>query len=386
MLLALPNDQVVPYRRTLTSLYRKRIRVALLDKHGDTVENLTTSFQGGQVTVEAPRDVTRSLNLTILDPRHQYGFDADTFQGGLLDLTRMVRIFWVVDGPLLARPISQPVFTGPITDLARTGALVEIEAQGKEIRGLTPSRRTLRIPAGTPRTDAIKIILRERMGETRLGGIPDLPAKLPDRVIVGPKDQPWKVAKRISLSFNRQLFYDGAGVPRLRKKPMRAGWEFRTGPGGSIISPVHTRADLRSVKNHVRVTGAVPKGKKEPVSAIATADRWHPLSPWENGLGLEDAPMWLEDEFSNDHLRTVKECQEVADERLREGLRLLHEASFDAVPVPHLNELDLVDVHTDYESVTTRLEKFVLPLWGGQMNVGYIDPYAMHRKRGGAAA
>jgi hypothetical protein len=382
MLLSIPNDQVIPYRRTLASRYEKKIRVALLDKNGDTLENLTPAFQGGQISVEAKRDVTHGLNISILDPRHAYGFDADTYQGGLLDLTRMIRVFWVVDGPLLARPISQAVFTGPVTDLSRTGALVDIEAQGKEVRGLTPSRRTLIIKKGEPRTDAIKRILRERMGETRLGGIPDLPAKLPADVIIGPKDQPWKVAKRIAASFNRQLFYDGGGVPRLRKKPTKAAWEFRTGQGGSVTTPVVTRADLKSIRNHVRVTGATPKGKKQPISAQATADRWHPMSPWE--LGVEDAPMWLIDEFSNDHLRTEKECREVAEERLRDGLRLLHEASFNSIPVPHLNPLDLIDVHTEYESVTTRLQTFTLPLYGGSdMTLGHIDPYSLHKRRNG---
>lgn len=379
MLLAIPPSQRTPYRKTLSSVYTKRIRVALLDRAGNTVENLTRAFQGGQVNVEARRDVSRMANLSILDAKGKYGFDADTYQGGELDLTRMVRIFWVVDGPLLDEPISVPVFTGPVTRLQRVGALVQIEAQGKEAYGLTPSRRTLTIKKGARRTDAIKTILRERMGETRLNAIPDLDARLPSDVVVGPKDQPWKKALRIGDSFNRQLYYDGAGVPRLRPRPGKVTWHFRGGEnGGEITSPVSVSADLTNVKNHVRVTGATPKGKKQPIVAVATADQHDPLSPWR--LGPPGAPMWLVDEVSNDHLRSQRECQQLANRKLKDGLRLIHDTSFNAVPVPHLDPLDLAKVLTDYESATTRLETFTLPLGlGEEMTIGYVDPYSLHR-------
>lgn len=380
MLLPLTRSERLAYAETLSSVYTKRIRVSLLDRNGQTVENLTSAFRDGRVTVDAHAQVTRGLSLEILDPQRRYGFDADTYQGGDLDLSRMARVFWVVDGPLLAKAISVPVFTGPLTQLRRDGALVRIEGQGKEAIGLTPSRRTLTIRKGARRTDAIKTILRERMGETRLGAIPDLPARLPSDVVVGPKDAPWERAVRLGKSLDRQLYYDGAGVPRLRRRPGRETWEFRGGEnGGSLTSPVSVSADLQQVKNHIRVTGATPKGKKQPIMATATADRTHPMSPWK--LGPAGAPMWLTDEVSNDHLRSVKECQNLADRRLRDGLRLIHDTSFNALPVPHLDPLDLVKVVTDYEAATTRLETFTLPLGlGSDMAVGYTDPYTMRRR------
>lgn len=380
MLLALTRDERLAYWRTLSSVYTKRVRVALLNRNGQSLENLTPSLQDGAVTVDAHAQVTRALSLQLIDPKRRWGFDADTYTDGELDLTRMIRVFWVVDGPLLASPVSVPVFTGPVTQLRRDGALVRIEAQGKEAYGLTPSRRTLTIRKGARRTDAIRDILRERMGETRLGGIPNLSARLPSDVVVGPKDSPWERAQRIARSFDRQLYYDGAGVPRLRHRPTRVTWEFRGGEnGGSLTSPVSVSASLQQVRNHIRVTGATPKGKKQPVMAIATADRLHPLSPWK--LGPSGAPMWLTEEISNDHLRSNADCRRVADRRLRDGLRLIHDTSFNALPVPHLDPLDMVKVVTDYEAATTRLETFTLPLGvGGDMEVGYSDPFTQLRR------
>lgn len=381
MLLPLSRAQRLAYWETLSSVYTKRVRVALLNRNGDSLEDLSHVLHDGSVTVDANAQVTRASSIEIVDPKRRFGFDADTYTEGVLDLTRMLRIFWVVDGPLLAKPVSVPVFTGPITNLQRDGALVRIEAQGKEVNGLTPSRRTLTFRKGARRTDAIRSILSDRMGETRLGGIPDLPQRLPSDVVVGPKDAPWERAQKIAHSFDRQLYYDGAGVPRLRRRPTRVSWQFRGGEnGGSLTSPVSVSADLQGVKNHVRVTGATPKGKKQPVMAIATADKLHPLSPWK--LGPDGAPMWLIDEVSNDHLRSVAECQKVADRRLQDGLRLIHDTSFNAVPVPHLDPLDLVKVVTDYEAATTRLETFTLPLGiGSDMQVGYTDPFDTRRRR-----
>lgn len=381
MLLAIDPGQREAYRRTLTGVYTKRIRVVLLDKNGGNVENLTRAFQDGRVLVDTTQDVDRSCSIMILDPGRRYGFDADTYQGGELDLTRQLRVWWIVDGPLLARPVSIPVHTGPLTRIERDGALVTIEAQGKEVRGMTPSMRTLNLEKGMRRTDAIKRILRERMGERRLGAIPDLDARLPDDFTIGPKDLPWVEAQRLAGAFDRQLFYGGDGVPYLRKRPAKPLWRFRgNAEHGEITSPVVVSSDLQKIKNRIRVVGATPKGKKKPVDAVATADRTHPMSPWE--LGIDDAPVWLLDEITNDRLRTEKECRQVADSRLDEGVRLVHDTSFNAIPVPHLEPLDLISVHTDYETPTTRLRTFELPLGlGSDMSVGYVDPYKLHRRR-----
>lgn len=386
MLPALTVAETRAYRDTIRGVHERRIRAALLDRAGNTVANLTQVIDG-QVIVDANQDVTRQTTLQILDINRALGFDADTYQGQELQLSRMLRVFWVVNGPLLSRPISVPVHTGPLLRLRRDGPTVTIEAQGKEAYGLTQSRKTLTIKKGARRTDAIKTILRERMGETRLGAIPDLPAKLADDFTVSPKHQPWKRALKLAASLDRQLFYGADGVPYLRKPVERVTWQFKADDpyGGDITAPVSVTADLQAVKNHIIVTGATPKGKKKPVTAEATADRLHPLSPWVLGAG--DAPLWLVEEINNPDLRTAAECQAVAKKRLARGLRLVHEASFNAVPVPHLEPLDLIQAVTAYETSTTQLETFTLPIGiSGDMTVGYVDPYRLKKVRKWEAA
>lgn len=376
MLLPIAKGQLTPFRRTLTSVYEKRIRVALLDRSGDVISVLSRAFRDGQVVVDADQEVTRAVNLTLLDPNHAFGFDADTYQGGILDLTRMLRVWWVVDGPLLARQVSIPVFTGPVTRLQRDGALLTVEGQGKEAYGLGTTKRTLVLKAGTKKTDAIRTILRELMGETRMD-IPDLPARLGADVVVSRKSQAWKIAMRIAQSMTRQLYFDGAGVCHLRPRSRDPLWVFNSGEnGGEITGPLSTSADKTKIINDVRVVGPKPKGKKVPIIGTATADITHPLSPWQ--MGPPGAPQFLTKTVDNEHIRTQAEADDLAEDILADGLNLVHEGSFTCAPIPMLDPLDMIRARTDQEVLTARLRSFTLPLGlGGEMTVGRRSTYGL---------
>lgn len=381
MLLGLSPAQERAYRETLHGVYERRVYVNLLDRAGDTVASFTRAFQGGQIGLDTRRPVDRVANIAILDPKHRFGFDADTYSGGNLDLSRQIRVWWAVDGPLLAEEVKVGTFMGPITRLGRDGALLSIEAQGREVYGLTKNRATLTVKKGAKRTDALKQVLYKLMGETRLGMIPDLDARLPDDFVVTPKDLPWRKALKLADSVNRQLYYNGDGVPVARRRATNVAWKFEDAPGGGITSPVRVESDLTRVRNRIRVTGHTPKGAKAvPVTGSATADRSHPLSPWN--LGLPNAPMWLDEEFTNETLRTKKECDQYAEEKLQELLRLHAEVSFNSVPVPCRDPGDLIRVTSNYEDVRTRVETFDLPLdVDGDQQWGYSDPFRLRRKK-----
>jgi hypothetical protein len=376
MLVALGPAQERAYQQTLHGVHTRRIVASLLDRQGRTIAWLSPAFRSGAVTVDARQDVTRSAQLDLLDPWHRLGFDADTYQGGLLDLSRMVRLVYCVNSPLLAEEVRIGVFKGPVTRIRRDGPMLSVEAQGMEVYGLNPAQRSMTIGAGTRKTDAIKQILRDLMGVVELGGIPNLRAKLPDDVTITQKDRAFKVAWRIADAMNRQLFFDGNGRPQLRRRPKKVGWSFHDGPGGGLTSPLRTEADMTKVKNHIEVKGATKGGKT--ITGQATAAANHPLSPWN--LGLPGGPLYLTEEVTNDHLRSQQEVDEYAADLLERRLRLIHDASFNSVPVPHLDPLDLIRVHTAYESVSTQLETFTLPLaLEGDMSVGYVDPYRLKR-------
>lgn len=380
MLMSLPDVDERAYPNVVHGVYTRRISVTLQDRAGGTVADVSSLFQGGDITVDAAADVTRMANVSILDPWHLLGFDADTYQGGALDLTRQLRIVWNIRSPLLSREIRIGVFKGPVTALNRDGAMVELEGSGTEVLGLGRAPRVLQYPEGTKRTDVIKHILKNVMGVQRLGQIGNLPARLGDDLTIKPDDQPWKVAKKLAQSMSRELFFDGNGVPIMRVLPDHVAWTFRSGKGGGLTGNPRVNADLTNVKNHIRVIGKTPKNGGAPPVGAATAAANHPLSP-EN-LGPPGAPMYLTEVLTNEHCKTKAECVKVAEDRLRFTLRLIHAVEFDSAPIAHLDPHDLIRLRTSYEDVQTHLTTFTLPLTlDGDMTVGYSDPYRLKRVR-----
>jgi len=265
---------------------------------------------------------------------------------------------------------------------------VNIEAQGKEVYGLRPAARTMTLKKGLRRTTAIRQILVELMGENpNRMSIPNLPKKLGSTVSITRKDLPWKAAQKIAQSLNMELFYDNAGVPTLARVGNRPEWEFIAGEVAAskaygstrLTTPLTTEADLTRLVNKVRVVGRTPKNKKKPVSASAVADFDHPLSPWK--LGPEGAPQVYTHEIRNDHLRTERECRELAETELDKRLKLIHDVSFSAGPVPHFDYGTVVRIRTGMENVERRLDTYTLPLGlGGDMTVGYAHKFKLKRR------
>lgn len=385
--LQLSAAERVGLRRTLSSTHTKRVMVGVHNLEGKPLRRLTPTVMDGTVNVDATADVTRSLTMALFDPLHQLNFDSNSPDDGALFADRMIRVFSSRSGPYLDDRISVPVFTGPIVDLDRDGPIVNIVAHGKEIFGLGAAHRTLTIPKKTKKTDAIRTILTELMGETRLA-IPDRATRLAEPVVVQGEDQPWKAALRIARSMNMQLFYDGRGTARLRRIPRRPVWEFTADrAGATIVSRPVINYDMSQVKNLWVVVGRKPKGAKSPVRFAAIADRSHPLSPWR--LGRNDVPRYLMGKETSDEYRSRAECRRRAEHLLEDSLRVAVDVAYDVLPVPHLDPGDLIRVVTADTTVEHRLKKFQYPLrvssvgsqQGQPMSIGYWKETPVRRKK-----
>src|SRR5438093_10550652 len=93
-------------------------------------------------------------------------------------------------------------------------------------------------------------------GEARFD-IPDLATRIPKGMSLGRAAQPWPRAVAIARSLNRQLYYDGAGVLRLRVRPRRPVATFRSGDQrrANITSPVTVSPDFTAIANTVWFRG-----------------------------------------------------------------------------------------------------------------------------------
>jgi hypothetical protein len=362
-------------RSALATPHEKSIRVASLSNDGKALEDYSDQFEDGQVNGDASGDVSRQLNLTLFDPRGRIPFDADTIGTGDLDLSRMLRVQWTIDSPLLSELVTIPVFTGPLSAMDRQGPRVVIEAVSKESFGLGAVWQVMTLGKNLRKTDAIRRLLVVQMGETRID-IPDLDARLPKAIKLPRTASPWRAAQRIARSMNMQLYYDASGTVRMRRRQDEPHWRFssgghaREGWAPNLTSPITARMDRTKVRNAVIVKGGKPKGAKHPVAFRAVAPRDHPMSPWR--LGRENAPLFLVEEISDSKIRSVREARERAEDHLARGLRAHVTAQFTATPVPMFDVEDVFHAADDRVSLESLVRTFSLPLGvAGDMTMGF---------------
>lgn len=364
------------FEKALADPYSVRVDVGVLTLDGDELSRISPDILDGQVDVDADADVTRSLTLTILDPGHALQLDSDSPADGAIYADRMVRVTYSVLVPSLDERVDVDVFTGPIVDIERDGDTIALTAHGKEELALGWIWRPLTVKKGGRKTDAIRTIMSTRAGEYDFD-IPDLTTRLPKPVVLGRAAAAWPKAKSIASSMNRQLYYNGSGVCRVRVRPRRPVFTFLADvEGANMRSRAKIAHDFTQVKNAVWFKGGKPKGQKKPIEAFVAAPKGHPLSPHRLGRTNDDGThvaRYLVHEATNDHVRSKAEATRRANALLGDMLTETLDVSFTAVPIPHLDPLDVVRVSTRDFSANVRVRKFSLPLAGGEMTFGYID-------------
>jgi hypothetical protein len=380
--------------KALADPHSIRIDVAILTLNEDELSRLSPVILDGQVNVDADAPVTRSLTCTFLDPSHSLQLDSDSPDDGAVYADRMVRVTYSVYVPPLGDRVDVDVFTGPIVKFKRSGDQVELEAQGKEALALGWIWRPLTIKKGARKVDAIRTILEDRAGERRFD-LPEIATAIPNPISLGRAASAWPRCQKIAHSMNRQLFYDGSGICRLRVRPRRPLFTFRAGHPtrpNTILTPVEVDHDFTVIRNAIWFKGGKPKGQKKAIEVFVAAPKGHPLSPIRLGRTNRDgklSPRYLVEERTNEHIRSRVEARTRANALLDDLLLEVLGVTFSSVPVPHLDPLDVIRVQTDDFAANVRLRQFSLPLAAsGQMTVGYIERVSKpHRgRRSGRAA
>jgi len=353
------------FQRQLIATHQMRTTVRVLDLDGDTLANVSDRLLSGQVNIDSTGETDRQCSVQI-----------DAPGAGALYADRMLRVDYGVYVDELARWVDVPVFTGPITTMARNGDTVDLGCLGKEHLAKAQAWRPLQLRKGMNTVNAIRTVLRERAGENQFA-FPSSRARLPETVSVGPMTSPWSVARTLASSINRQLYYDGAGYCRMRVRPTRAVLTFDE---VKVLSDPQVTYDLSTIVNTVWVRGGKPKGAKRAVSARVTASRSHPLSAWR--LGRNGTPRFYVTLVENDKVRSTARARTLATRTLRTHLLEGVSCTFDALPMPHLEPLDVVRVATDTTSITFVLHQASIPLThDGSMSVGHNRRVTPRKKR-----
>lgn len=364
--------------KTLRNSHEIRVQLNLLNMAGHTV-GTSTNFLTGQLLGDehrfgVPHGPNKRILATLLDPRNALGVDTDSPDDGVLFADRMVEVRYGVRVPTLGRWVNFDVFTGTPTKLQRTDDVVDIEADDSSVLGMGATWKPLHIGKGTPKVTAIKKILTARTGMTRFAFPSNIKTKLPHHMSLGRNSHPLAAADRIAKSMDMQLYRRGDNVVVLRRLPNTPLYTFNTGPGGEIIEPVATSTEKGDFANVIEVLGRKPKGSKNRLRVVVTADRAHPLSPWR--IGENGVPRRIVATIENDHFRHKAEMRKHGERILMDRLRMKTEVSYGILPNPIFEPGDLVRAITeDGDPVEHRMSTFTLPLApedDAAMTVGYF--------------
>jgi hypothetical protein len=368
--LGLTHAEARSYQAALASSHSVRIRVAFCDLDQRPIASLPVKvLPGSQVDIDTtggPTSVTRMLSMQFLDPRNVLDLDPRSRDAGSIYLDRIIKVYhsiWVDD---LGRWVTARPFTGvPFGRITRDGAVVSVQAHGKERLALRPTWKPFHRNPGYSKIRAIRDLLAYRAGEAFF----DFPSKnrphLPHGWSVGREQIMWPVAKHAASSLDRQLFYPGNGVCTLRTLPGKPVRIFRRGNGGTLVQELTIDSEVDDFANTALVTG-----RKGIEPGLATLRQHHPLSAQSLARGGVDGTMAV---FAhNDHIRNAPELD-------RRAVRLLDRQnvqevsySYAALMDPRLDELDMVAAErADGSLYEHRLTKASLPLDGGAMTIGY---------------
>lgn len=358
----LTHRELRTFHHALTRTHERKIHVEVLTLDGDLVAHLTPEIVDGEITVDTTGGhdkPTRILDMTFIDRTRSVQFEPNSPGDAPIHRKRMIRIIDARRVPELEDWIETVVFTGVAWDFDREGALCTLVGHGMERQALGQKWKPVTYQKHTKKTDALKDLLAAA-GEPFLGGIPDLGARMPERMTITRMDTIWPRAYRLGASMDRQLFYPGHGRPVLRRIPSRPVFTFTA---AHLLSDVLIDRDPDGVFNTFVAVGAKAKGAKKRPYAVETLPAKHPLSPDpETGLGRNGEPLRLVKREENRQVKNNAEAKARAKRMREEGSRVQVTYSFDCLPIPHLDENDLVKVVTDEGTLRLRMEKWTLPL------------------------
>lgn len=379
------------FQSTLTMHHEIQVTVTIQNLNGDSLADVSGRLADGQVNVDATADVTRTCTVTLLDPDRALPFDSTAPTDAALFLDRMIHVVYgvLVNGSW----VRIPVFTGPVTKLSRSDTSVNVEAQGKEALSMGAIWFPMTLPKGMPKNTALSKLLRDHGGETQFS-IPGSLARLSGPLSIPRSGRPWDFAQRIARSMNQQLYYSGDGVCRMRNFPGTTLFTFTDqGDHPSVLSRPQISYSLDDLANIVDVTGRQPngpatvKGGTEAVMAAAhytaVAPASHPLSPFKLGRnGVSRYLLGPNGPIQDDTVGTIGEAKDLATLRLAQSLLQAVDASFEAIPIPHLDPFDMCTLASTSASTTFAMQKYSLPLvTGPNMTVGFTRNLATRPRK-----
>lgn len=367
--------EINAYKKTLTDTRRHvRFRARLKKPNGKGVR-FRLQVVDGEVVFETrnPDGPDRTATVHIYDPHKRIQPDKAQKRSGLPPFAEYISIeagVWV--GAPVDDWVDCPLFDGQILEVEREGDVVIFTCESRDGGHVAPSTfpRGFSVRRHTRVHEAIRRILRHR-GETRFD-FPSSSRRLP-------RDRSWKAGhapkracRQLARSINRQLYVRGDGTWRLRARPKKPVWKFKEGRDALVVGNPSERWSRADTRNFVIARGRGRRKRKDgqdrPIRARVQLPDRHYLS----SQSLSEGKRPLVHELEASHIHKRGPLIERAKEELRRVAKLEQTIAFDAMPVYHLEDLDLVAL--DYGGVDgwIPLQAMRIPLNGsGRMSVNF---------------
>jgi hypothetical protein len=322
------------------------------------IEDVSGRFLDGQVNFDVGGDVSRTLDLTLLDPWRNLSISGRDILKGRLYMNVMIQVFYGIAPPDGSRWYHVPVFCGPITNVAGDGPTLALTAAGKDSLAYASVANPKTWPKGTPVTQIIQYILAQVLGENPgYYEIPNSGKRMQHEYSLGRDSVPWKALQQLYKMIGCDIFYDGNGVLRARNE---AGSVVAGFQAGQILSAPKVTFDNGEFANSVWVEGGDPKGDKNHVRGFSTAPPNHPFSPW--ALGRNNVPRYYVKKVEDDSIKEQGDADVTAFEELVRAIQFGINCEWDGMPYPLLEEYDLYQLI--YEDINSyfRFKSATLPL------------------------
>jgi hypothetical protein len=375
--LGLSSTEFAAYREGLIHSHRMRVQLYLLDKDENFIANLSDTgarILDGSVQVSWDDEIHRQVSVSLFDPQKRLFLDPVAPTSTALFIDRFIHIIREDYIPSLARWVACPVFYGTISKIEEDGKMIEVEAMGKESRGLAPeirwSNRTF--DEGQRLTFVIEQLLEDR-GETKMN-IPSLPDRLKKNFTARAEDEPWVLVNKFADDLGRIAFYDATGFFQLRARHARPAHTFQVGV--DVLSRPRQPFDFTEIRNIVQVTGEDDK------TATERLDPTDQLSP--ESLSRNGKKRFMVETIDSSGTSDQGKLNSIAREELRERSRLRTDVQFDALPIPYLEEEDKIGLVSEVGYVEFRLKQFNIPLTSqGVMTLGGFRRAIVSRRASG---
>lgn len=418
-------------QQLVSGCHRMGLRVRILNEDEQPIHSLTAPAQkitSGEVQYDVTADVSRVLNLTVVDDKGKLRMEHGSPAHGAIFINRFVAVEYKVWLPKAREWVDIPVFWGPLTGFEHNGVECQIEAMGKEVLLRDPHfiGKGFTLHKGTSLHDCIHRVA-SAMGNRRfrIAKTPGQRLKHPRSVskwaeawnlIVG-KDRvagfkqrvPPKGKKRDDdkkgeddnaskqpsgglvrlIKGHFEAFFDGLGRLVVRKVIGHPVYRFKW--GRDFTARPNIIYDNTSFRNHVVVIGGVKKGKgKKDARAQGEAQLkpTDPLSP--KRLAWHGVAQRMTHKVTADNLTDNKACRQKAQEILKHVAQQGVDAEFECFPIPMCEERDWVLIEGKGYRYKFMLRQWTLPLTSGEsMSIGRkkrVRPKKRSHRRGGGHA